>query len=257
MNNIAITVAYDGTLFNGWQSQKNGTAIQDIISAAIYSLTGAKPFPRLEGCGRTDAGVHALNYVANFKSETTIPADRLPYALKKFIPSQISVFKAEYASEYFNARFSCIKKEYIYKMYSSTVPNPFLLNRAYFVPVQLDIDSMREAAGRIIGEHDFSCFRASGSAVKSSTRNIYTCDVSVTDGIINITVSSNGFLYNMVRIIAGTLYYVGIGKMTADDVESAIMSKDRNSAGITLPPHGLYLNRVWYPEGSFLRTEVI
>ncbi|MCQ2446682.1 MAG: tRNA pseudouridine(38-40) synthase TruA [Clostridia bacterium] len=255
MKNIVLFLRYDGTNYHGWQSQKNGTTVQEIVSEAIRRLTGEPPLPELHGCGRTDAGVHALHYVANFHSETIIPVDRLPYALKPFLPEDIACYDACEAPEDFHARFSCLEKKYVYKLYSSRIPDPFLKNRAYFTPMALDLEAMQDGASRIVGKHDFACFRAANFTAKGSVRTVYTCSVRKTDDdCIEISVSADGFLYNMVRIISGTLYYIGTGKLTPEDIDSMLASGDRLEAGVTLPPHGLYLESARYPEGSFIRA---
>ncbi|MBE7000799.1 MAG: tRNA pseudouridine(38-40) synthase TruA [Ruminococcaceae bacterium] len=258
MKNIALLLRYDGTNYHGWQSQKNGDTIQDTVSDAITRLTGAKPLPELHGVGRTDAGVHALNYVANFLSETQIPVDRLPYALKQYLPDDISVLAATEAAPDFHARFSCLEKRYFYKIYSSRTPDPFMKHRAYFSPIPLDVPLMQKAAARVVGKHNFSCFQATGSPTKTSVRTVTQCQVETDrDGTIIISVAADGFLYNMVRIISGTLYYVGLHKLSPDDVTKMIESGDRLEAGVTLPPYGLYLERAWYPEGCFIGGELL
>ena len=241
-------------MYHGWQSQRNGTTVQEIVSDAILRLTGAPPLPELHGCGRTDAGVHALHYVANFQSDTKIPVDRLPYALRPYLPEDIVCYDASEAAEDFHARFSCLEKKYVYKLYSARISDPFLKNRAYCTPLTMDIAAMQDGAARIVGKHDFACFRASGYTSKGSVRTVFSCTVNtMDDGTVAISVSADGFLYNMVRIIAGTLYYIGIGKLAPTDIDLMLASGDRLAAGITLPPHGLYLDSARYPEGSFLR----
>jgi len=253
VKNIALLLRYDGTNYHGWQSQRNGKTVQEIVSTAIEKLTGKYPLPELHGVGRTDAGVHGLNYVANFLTESRIPPERLPYALKQYLPPDISVLSAAEAREDFHARFDCIEKEYQYKMYVAKTPDPFLIHRAYFSPIKLDIPAMQDAAERIIGNHDFSCFQATGSVARSPVRTVTGCSVQEDgDGKLSIYVSADGFLYNMVRIISGTLYYVGIHKLLPQNIDEMLMSGNRVEAGVTLPPHGLYLHHAHYPEGSFL-----
>jgi tRNA pseudouridine38-40 synthase len=246
MKNIAIAVKFDGSAYHGWQSQKNAVALQDVISEAIYKTTGEKPYPELTGCGRTDAGVHAVGYVANFKTDMRIPEEKFPLAILPKLPPDVSVVKAREVPPDFHARFSCLKKEYVYKIYHQNVPDPFLNRRAYFHPYPLDIDKMKKAAAYITGRHDFSAFRATGSAVKDCVRTVFSCEIKKKGKSVEIVVTADGFLYNMVRIISGTLLYVSDGKISADDMPAILESGDRTLAGITLPPHGLYLNRVWY-----------
>jgi len=252
VKNIALLLRYDGTNYHGWQSQRNGETVQEVVSAAIEKLTGMKPLPELHGVGRTDAGVHGLNYVANFLTESHIPPDRLPYALKQHLPQDISVLAAAEARHDFHARFDCIEKEYLYKMYVAKTPDPFLIHRAYFSPVGLDVPAMQDAASRIVGKHNFACFQAAGSVARSTVRTVTGCTVEDHgDGNLTVHVSADGFLYNMVRIISGTLYYVGIRKLAPKSIDDMLLSGMRTDSGVTLPPHGLYLNRARYPEGSF------
>lgn len=246
MKNIAISVRFDGTAYHGWQLQKNAVSVQEAVGSAIERLTGEKPFPELVGCGRTDAGVHANDYVASFKTETAVPVEKFQLAIVSFLPPDISVRRARAVPEDFHARFSCVKKEYVYKIYHANVPDPFRRDRELFHPYPLNAEIMARAAESIAGTHDFTAFRASGSAVRNAVRTVYACEVKKTaDGVV-IRVSADGFLYNMVRIIAGTLLYVSDGKLSAADIPRLIEKKDRTLSGVTLAPHGLYLNRVWY-----------
>lgn len=246
MKNIALSLRFDGSLYHGWQSQKNAAAIQDILSRAILRLTGKPPYPELAGCGRTDAGVHANEFIANFGTNSTIPAERYPQALLPHLPPDISVRDAAQVSPEFHSRFSCKKKEYVYKIYHSNLPDPFLYNRAYFHPYALNAEKMRAAARHIVGTHDFSAFMAAGSVVRSHTRTVFYCEVEECRTHCEIIVCADGFLYNMVRIIAGTLLYVSDGKLLAEDIPQIIESRDRTMSGMTLPAHGLYMNKVWY-----------
>ena len=229
-----------------WQSQKNAVAIQDVLSGAILRLTGEPPYQELAGCSRTDAGLHANEFVANFKTNSTIPAERYPLALLPELPPDISVTGAAGVPDDLHSRFSCLKKEYVYKIYYSNVPDPFLRDRAYFHPSPLNAEKMRAAAAHIVGTHDFSAFMASGSAVRNRVRTVFYCEVETHGNYCEIIVCADGFLYNMVRIIAGTLFYVSDGKLSVGSIPEIIKSGDRTMSGVTLPPHGLYLNRVWY-----------
>ncbi|MGN1451646.1 MAG: tRNA pseudouridine(38-40) synthase TruA [Eubacteriales bacterium] len=243
---LGIELCYDGTAYHGWQTQKNAVTVQETLSRAIARATGTPPLPELAGCGRTDAGVSAVSYVASFRTEMRIPPERFPMAIHAFLPDDISVRKAAVVPNGFHARFSCIKKEYVYRLYHSFLPIPFERSRAAFRPYPLDIRKMREAAKLIEGTHDFSAFCASGSAVRSPVRTVHYCTVSGSAEAAEIRICADGFLYNMVRIIAGTLVSVSEGKLSADDVSGLLLSGDRTCAGITLPACGLRLERVWY-----------
>ncbi len=245
MKNFLCVMAYDGSLFHGFQSQPDGNTIQDIVEKALFELTGEKI--KITGCGRTDAGVHALNYCFNFKSDTTIPEDSLPLALNSRLPDTISVKSAKITHNDFHSGFSAIKKTYTYKILNSRIRNPFMRDYSWFYPAPLDVFKMREAASYIEGEHDFTAFMAQGGSVKTTIRTVYSIDIQKENDVIEINVCGNGFLYNMVRIIAGTLVAAGVGRISPDDVKKIIESKNRENAGSTAPACGLYLREVFYP----------
>ncbi len=248
LKNYAIALRFDGSVFHGWQSQKNAITIQDTVSKSIKKATGEDPFPELVGCGRTDAGVHGLEFIANFKSSMKIPPGRFPLAMLQFLPKEISIMQAAEVPMDFHSRFSCLKKEYIYKIYHSKIPDPFMNDRAAFHPLPLDVDKMRSAAGYLLGTKDFTAFRAAGSQVKTTVRTIYSCQINGGKEEVEINICADGFLYNMVRIIAGTLLYVSDGKIAIDEISEIIQDRDRKKAGITMGPEGLYFNRAWYSE---------
>lgn len=244
MRNIALKLSYDGTGYHGWQRQNNGATIQQTLEEAIHRLLGTRV--GVSGAGRTDAGVHAKRYVANFKADCNIPMDRLPFALNAQLPEDIAVWAAAEVPESFDSRFDCTKKEYIYNLYSSPMRDPFLANRAYRFPYPLDVNAMREGARFFVGKQDFASVRSQGTPVSSTVRTIFHCEVTQDDGLICIRVCGDGFLYNMVRAIAGTLVYVGNGKLKPDEVKSVLQAQDRELAGPTLPACGLFMNRLWY-----------
>lgn len=244
MRNIKLIIQYDGTAYHGWQTQKNAPTVQETLEKAIMSLTGSKPI--LTGCSRTDAGVHAERFCCNFKSETTIPTERFPLALNTFLPDDIVCLSAEDVSKEFNARFSAKKKRYTYFVQNSRFPDVFKKNYAWHFPYKTDINAMKKAAEAFIGEHDFIGFASSGFTVKTTVRTIYALEVEKENDLIKITVTGNGFLYNMVRIIAGTLCFAGCGKINPEDMADIINSCDRKRAGITAPPQGLFLSEVYY-----------
>lgn len=246
MRNVMLTISYDGSAYHGWQSQKNAHTVQDTLEDAILALTGARP--NITGCSRTDTGVHAKNFVCNFKTESSIPAEKFPLALNTKLPADIVCLSAVDVDMRFNARFSAKKKCYTYLIQNSRFPDVFMQNRAWHFPYPLDIDEMKRAARAFLGTHDFYGFAASGFTVKTTVRTIYSLDVEKTGDLIKITVVGNGFLYNMVRIIAGTLAHVGCGKISSGDMADIIASRDRKRAGITASPEGLYLTEVFYDE---------
>lgn len=246
MRNIKLLIEYDGKDFNGWQKQPNKLNIQGEIERAIEEVTGEKV--DLIASGRTDAGVHALGQVANFKIEKDIPIEKIPYALNSKLKKSIRIKEAEEVSEKFHSRYTCKKKTYRYVINNSIQGTAIYRNLQYHFPEKLDEDKMNEAAKYLIGEHDFKSFKASGTSSKSSVRTIFDAKVIREGELVTIELTGNGFLYNMVRIIAGTLIDVGTYKIEPIDVKNIIDAKDRLKAGKTLPPTGLYLVKVEYED---------
>lgn len=244
MNNIALKLRYDGSAYHGWQVQKNDVTVCATVQDAIEKVCGERV--SVTGCGRTDAGVHALNYCANFKSGTSIPIDRLPLAINSRLPMDIAVLDACRAPEDFNAIGSCIKKEYIYKIHNSTIRDPFSEKRVCFYPQQLDISLMKRAAAAFEGTHDFRAVRSEGTQTKTTVRTVYSCRVEKDGDIITVAICANGFLYNMCRAMVGTMVYASYGKLLPEDIPELLRIGDRRLTGPTMPPQGLYLNRVWY-----------
>ena len=192
--------------------------------------------------------MHANSYfaVVETEGEWRIPCSAIPFALNCILPGDISVKSASLCSDDFHPRYSCKGKEYKYILYNTPHKDPFYCDRGWHVPGELDVEAMKRGAKRIVGTHDFSAFCASGSSVEDKTRTVYDCTVEKDGSFITVTVRGNGFLYNMVRIIAGTLVYVGMGKINEGNITQIIRDKDRTKAGITAPAGGLYLNRVFY-----------
>ncbi len=244
--NIKILIEYDGTGYHGWQRQKNALSIQEVLEDAISSIT--RETIKIIGAGRTDARVHAIGQVANFRSNTKIPIEKLPYAINSRLPNDIAVKDAKIVPEDFHARFSAKSKIYIYRIYNAPFPSPLLRNYTYFFPLDLDINAISKALPFFVGTHDFAAFMASGSDVKSTVRNIERLEAHKRQDLdlIEFEIQANGFLYNMVRIIAGTLLEVGLGKIKPGEINSIIKSKRRENAGRTLPPQGLCLREVIY-----------
>lgn len=246
MKNIKLIIEYDGKDFNGWQKQPNKLNIQGEIERAIEEVTGEKV--DLIASGRTDAGVHAIGQVANFRLEKDFLVDKIPYALNSKLKKSIRIKEAEEVPEKFHSRYTCKKKTYRYVINNSIQGTAIYRNLQYHFPEKLDENKMNEAVKYLIGEHDFKSFKASGTSSKSSVRIIYDAKVTREGEIVTIELTGNGFLYNMVRIIVGTLVDVGIGKIEPIEVKNILEAKDRLKAGKTLPPTGLYLVNVEYED---------
>lgn len=250
MRYLKLVLAYDGTKYHGFQIQK-GTGlptIQGTLEKALSMLI--REDVKIIGAGRTDAGVHAKGQVVNFSCNSAIPVERFSLALNSLLPEDIVVLKAEEVNADFHACFSAHRKTYCYTYYNSPNRNPFWRFYSFQVPVNLHIIEMKKACGLFIGEHDFRAFCASGSSAKSFTRTIYNCFIEKEEEILRFTVTGNGFLYNMVRIMAGTLLEIGQGKRKAEDVLLLLQNGERKCAGMTLPPQGLYLLSVGYEENT-------
>lgn len=244
MRNIALRLVYDGTNYHGWQEQKSDVTVAGTVQKALSKICGHPV--KVVGCGRTDAGVHALRYCANFHTDSKIPADRLPLALNALLPPDIAAVSAVDAGDDFNAILSCVKKEYTYKIYNSRLRDPFFSNRAYFYPVRLNVGEMARAGAQFVGTHDFKAVRSVGTETKTTIRTVYWYDVEENGSVIDLRVCANGFLYNMARAMAGTLIYASEGKIAADDIPCLLETQDRRLFGPTVPPCGLYLTRIWY-----------
>ena len=244
MRNIKIIIEYNGKGFNGWQKQPNKLNIQGEIERAIFDVTGENV--ELYASGRTDAGVHSFGQTANFKIENPIPVEKIPLALNSKLKKTIVIKSAEEVDEKFHARYNCKGKKYRYIINNGNCPSAIYHDLEYHFPIKLDIKKMKKASKYFIGEHDFKAFRASGTSSKSSVRTIYNIDIIQDGDRIHIDYTGNGFMYNMVRILTGTLLEVGIGKIEAEKIPEIIESKDRSKAGKTLPAHGLYLMEVYY-----------
>lgn len=246
---IKLTVAYDGTNYQGWQRQPTGPTIQAALEAAINSI--AQEEVHISGSGRTDAGVHAWGQVASFHTKSKMPADVFRKALNATLPHDIVVRHACDVPTSFRPINDAISKRYRYVLQPGRINDPFSLKHAWFVKRVLDVEAMQQAAQALIGEHDFAAFQATGSPRQSTVRTMLDATVKVHDADerkkIFIEVEATGFLYNMVRIIAGTLVDIGQGKRTADSMAATIASCDRLQAGMTAPAHGLYLLEVHYP----------
>jgi len=241
-------IRYLGTQFHGFQVQPEKRTVQSELSEGLFHALG-KPC-RVTGCSRTDAGVHANEFCVLIECDgATVPPEKLPVAVSRFLPSDLSLYYAEAAADTFHPRYDTVSKEYLYKIKNARVYDPFFFERAWFLPREINdlaIEKMRLAAKFILGKHDFTCFMAEGSDVSDTVRTVLSLDIIKTDDLIEIKISADGFLYNMVRIIVGTLVEVAYGRIEPLEIEKIIESRDRKNAGMTAPPYGLYLNKVVY-----------
>ncbi len=245
--NILLTVAYEGTVYSGWQRQKNGETVQAALETALSKLF--KTEITVNGTSRTDTGVHALAQGAAFNVEkTNIPLQKMPEVINSLLPHDIVVSKAVEAPEGFNPRFNAIKKTYTYKILNQKYKNPLLRNSCWHISHLLDVAKMQEATSFFVGTYDFKAFSATGSPRSSTVRTIFDLSVckNELENIITISVTGDGFLYNMVRIIAGTLAYVGSGKISPSSIPEIINKGERKNAGQTAPACGLTLAAVEY-----------
>ncbi len=248
MRNIALELTYLGTAYHGWQIQKKLATVEQTLENAAGAVVGHPV--HMTGCGRTDAGVHARHYIANFRTTSTIPCDRLPYALNTKLPPDIVVVRAMEVHEGFNAIGSCVKKEYTYYIYNSNIRDPFYVDRAWFYPRHLEEGIMARAAAQFVGTHDFSAVRSVGTDVKSTVRTVYYYEVERREQLVILRVCANGFLYNMARAMAGTVVYAAEGKFPPEEIGEILRSGNRTAAGPTVPPGGLYMTKLWYDDGK-------
>lgn len=246
MKRVRMIISYDGTAYCGWQIQNNGITVEEIMNRELTGLLGEEI--TVIGASRTDSGVHAIGNVAVFDTETKIPPEKISFALNRRLPEDIRIQKSEEVDANFHPRYCDSIKTYEYKILNRKFPDP--LNRLYthFVYMPLDVDKMKAAAAYLVGEHDFASFCSAKSQVKTTVRTVYTLEVSKMDDIIKIRISGNGFLYNMVRIIVGTLLKVGLGVYPPEHVEEILEAKDRNCAGPKAPARGLTLIGISYQE---------
>lgn len=246
--NILVTLSYKGTAYHGFQVQKNGVTVAQVFQDALEGLLGCRP--DIKGCGRTDAGVHALKYALNFHAETAIPMEKLPLALNFRLPPDIRVRKAQIVPEDFHARYSAHQKTYCYRIWNTMVESPFEEPYTHRVPQPLDMEAMALAARMLEGTHDFLPFCSAGSSVAEkgdTVRTLSACRVERQEERVSFTFTADGYLYNMVRILSGTLVEVGLGRMKPEDIPAIFEKKDRALAGPTLPAKGLFMVGVEYP----------
>ena len=248
MRNIAIVLTYLGTRYHGWQVQKNDTSVCETVENAVRAVVGHRT--HVVGCGRTDAGVHARKYVANFHTTSTIPTDRVPYALNTHLPEDIAVLDAMEVPEDFNAIGSCVKKEYTYLVYNARVRDPFYVNRAWWYPKHLDEAILQRAADPFVGTHDFAAVRSVGTETKTTVRTVHHFDVCRKGDTVEFRICANGFLDNMARAMVGTVIYAAEGKIAPEEIGALLDTGDRTAAGPTAPPGGLYMTHLWYDDGT-------
>jgi tRNA pseudouridine38-40 synthase len=244
MRNIKITVAYDGTRYNGWQVQKNGRTVQDEIEGVIRKISGHRHV--IYGAGRTDAGVHAMGQVAHFKTALSMPVKRIPNAINAFLPADIAVIKAEEVPLQFHSQYDATEKHYRYYIFNSKNRHPFRENYAWRVGYTIDLELMRAEAEYLIGKHDFKSFQARDRKERNSVRAINSIRIRKARKDIVIDIRGDGFLYNMVRNIAGTLVEIGRGYFPEGSMSDILNCKDRTKAGPTAPAKGLFLMEVKY-----------
>ena len=244
MKRVKLTIAYDGTEYCGWQIQPNGITVEEVLNKALKKMTGEDIC--VIGASRTDSGVHAMGNVAVFDTETSIPADRIAMALNQRLPEDIVIVKSEEVAPDFHPRYCDCEKTYEYHILNTKIPVPTKRHYHYFVSYDLDVDAMRRAAAFLVGEHDFESFCNIRTDVESTVRTITKLDILEQGEEIVVQITGNGFLYNMVRIIVGTLVRVGRGFYPPEKVKEILEAKDRTAAGVTAPPQGLFLKEIRY-----------
>ena len=244
MRNLLLTISFDGTNYHGWQVQDNAVTVQQTLQDALEQICSSRD--NIVGCSRTDAGVHANMYCCNMRTENPIDCRKLVGALNAILPRDIAALDCKEVDYDFHARYDCKSKEYIYKIWNSPNKNPFNFNHSLHYKYPLDEKFLSEQAKAYIGTHHFDSFCAAGSSVEDTERTVMNATVEREGDMVIFRVEADGFLYNMVRIMAGTLIDISRGKIPADSIESIINAKNRSAAGYTAPAHGLYLNKIHY-----------
>jgi len=244
MRNISLLLRFVGTRYHGWQLQHNAVTVASVLEEAVSDLTGVPT--RVTGCGRTDAGVHALGYVANFFTESRLPAERFTQALNARLPADIRIQSSREEKLSFHSIADCVEKEYHYLFYLAPQEDPFLQDRVYWTRQKLDLPAMHAVCKAFVGEHDFAGFRSLGTEVKSTVRTMLNCALEQEGNLLRLRMRADGFLYNMARTIAGTVLYAGQGKLDSGTVQTVFETGNRDLAGPTLPACGLYLAEALY-----------
>lgn len=243
---ILLTISYDGTNYAGWQLQENAVAVQQRLEEALHRLTGESI--RVTGASRTDAGVHALGQRVHFDTHSRIPPDKYPFALNTCLPPDIRVLEGKEVPGDFHARFDAKSKRYTYRIHNAPHASALYRNITAHVPQKLDVERMRQSLPDILGTHDFCAFQASGGTAKTTVRTLTEATLTQEGSLLTLTVYGNAFLYNMVRIIAGTLTDIGMGRKEPDAFRRALETGDRLALGVTAPASGLELTRVYYAD---------
>ena len=244
MRNFKVKMAYNGAMYHGFQRQNNALAVQQVVEEALETLIGEKI--TINGCSRTDAGVHARDFCFSFKTDNSITCNGLVLGLNNLLPDDIAILSCEEADSDFHARFCCKGKEYEYVIHNSRIKNPFYKDTAYRYWYPIDEKMLDKAAQDFVGEHDFKAFCSADCDKEITVRTIHYFHVRREGDMVYFNVSGDGFLYNMVRIMVGTLLYINEGKIGENDIPMLLKSMDRTKAGVTVPPEGLYLNKVYY-----------
>ena len=244
MRNLLLTIKFCGSAYCGYQVQKNGITIAEKIQNAIEKLTGVRS--DIKGCSRTDSGVHAMMYCISFKTESKIPCNKIVQGMNRFLPHDIAVYDCKEMSHDFHARYSCLGKEYLYCFHNSYNKDPFLHLLAYRYGYNIDVDKIGDAGQILVGTHDFKSFCGANTKIIDTVRTVHSFDAVRQGDMVKVYISGDGFLFNMVRIMIGTMLWVNSGRITKDDLSEILKAKDRSLAGPTAPAHGLYLNRVFY-----------
>lgn len=241
---MLLTIRYDGTAYHGWQVQQNALAVQPVVQDALQQVLGERP--GLSGCSRTDAGVHAEMYCCHFDTERAMEPHRLIAAVNSWLPRDIAAYDCQVVPDDFHARYSCREKEYGYHLLNAPHRNPFYEGYAVRVHRPMDLETLNRAAAAFVGTHDFASFCSSGAKPGETVRSVSVAELFRQGDLVTFHVRADGFLYNMVRIMAGTLLGVHGGRLAPEDVATVIASRRRSAAGPTAPAHGLYLTRVIY-----------
>lgn len=244
MRNLKVIMTYKGTAYHGFQIQDNAVTVQDVVEKCVSRVLNSET--SITGCSRTDAGVHANRYCFSVLTDSKIPEKSFVRGVNSYLPSDISILSCEEVPLDFHARYSCKAKEYVYLIHNSECRNPFAEDLQYHYRRKMDIELMRKAAAHFIGTHDFRSFCSARTDKTNTVRTIYELSIEKENELVKIFIKGDGFLYNMVRIIVGTLLSVNEGKISADEIPMILEKTDRLSAGKTAQAHGLYLNRVFY-----------
>lgn len=244
MRNLLLTLCFDGSAYHGWQVQENAVTVQSTLQDAVQRILGVRE--NIIGCSRTDAGVHAEMFCCNMRTQKEMPPEKLQTALNAVLPRNIAVLSVKEVPYEFHARYDCKGKVYKYLIWNARTRSPFYENRAYHYPWPLDVPMLNEQIRQFLGQHDFSAFCASGSSVEDRVREITRAEILRNGDLIEIYIGGNGFLYNMVRIMVGTLLDIQSGAILPNSIPEILEQKNRKNAGVTAPAHGLYLHQVNY-----------